>query len=523
MVEHLSDDEIRALPRGGHDYQKLYAAYKAASETVGAPTVILAKTVKGWTLGEGFEGRNATHQIKKMTKQQLLELRARLYLEDEIPESSLDDDLPPYYRPPVGSDIHTYMMDRRRALDGPLPKRVVRTRRRLELPDPKIFAEYDEGSGGPEVSTTMVFTAVLRNLEIYASKGQLYEPVDHDLLLSYAEDTDGQILEEGITEAGSMASWIAAATSYANLGVPMVPFFTFYSMFGFQRVGDLIWSAADSRARGFLMAATAGRTTLMGEGLQHQDGHSLVLASTVPACQAYDPAFAYEVGAIVQAGMNRMYGGGPPEVTDVFYYITLYNENYEMPPLPDTPGLAEAIVEGLYKWADAPDGPSIPATILFSGTAYPAAREAVAELAEHYDVAAELWSATSYKSLREEGLAAERWNRLHPSQDPRTPRVAEILADSQGPIIAVSDFMKIVPEQVQRFVSDRTFVPLGTDGMGRSDTREALRRHFEVDTGHVVLAVLDGLLADGKVDESVVADAISRYDIDPDAVDPYLI
>jgi pyruvate dehydrogenase E1 component len=247
-----------------------------------------------------------------------------------------------------------------------------------------------------------------------------------------------------------------------------------------------------------------------------------VLASTVPFVQAYDPAFAYEVGAIVQAGMNRMFGGGPPEVTDVFYYITLYNENYEMPPLPDTPGLSEAIVEGLYKWADAPEGASIPATMLFSGTAHTAAREAAAELAEHYDVGVELWSATSYKSLREEALAAERWNRLHPSQEPRVPRVAQILGESKGPIIAVSDFMKMVPEQVQRFVPDRTFVPLGTDGMGRSDTREALRRHFEVDTGHVVLAVLDGLLADGKVDESILLDAIDRYDIDPDAVDPYL-
>jgi len=277
------------------------------------------------------------------------------------------------------------------------------------------------------------------------------------------------------------------------------------------------------RTRGFLMAATAGRTTLLGEGLQHQDGHSLVLASTVPAVQAYDPAFAYEIGAIVQAGLTRMYGGGPPEETDVFYYITLYNENYEMPALPDRPGLAEAIVEGLYKYADAPEGPSVPATILFSGTAHTAAREAAADLAEHYDVAAELWSATSYKALREEALSAERWNRLHPSQETRVPRVAQILADSQGPITAVSDFMALVPEQVQRFLPGRTFVPLGTDGMGRSDTREALRRFFEVDAGHVVVGVLSGLLAEGRVDAATVQDAIARYDIDPDAVDPYLV
>jgi pyruvate dehydrogenase E1 component len=292
-------------------------------------------------------------------------------------------------------------------------------------------------------------------------------------------------------------------------------------------VGDLIWQAADMRTRGFLMGATAGRTTLEGEGLQHQDGHSLVLASTVPAVQAYDPAFAYEVGAIVDAGIKRMYGGGTPDETDVFYYITLYNENYEMPAMPDTPGLAEAILEGLYKWADAP-GDSISegakrATILFSGSAQGAAREAVTELAEHYGVAAELWSATSYKALREEGLSAERHNRLHPSGGQRVPRVAQILADAQGPITAVSDFMAAVPEQVLRFLPGQTFITLGTDGMGRSDTREALRRHFEIDTGHIVVAVLAGLLQDGVVEASVVDDAIRRYEIDPDSIDPFII
>jgi pyruvate dehydrogenase E1 component len=553
MVAHLSDDELRTLPRGGHDYRKLYAAYKAATENLGSgrPTVILCKTIKGWTLGPGFEGRNATHQIKKMTKDQLLAMRDRLHLHDEIPEDSFDDQHPPYITLPKDSIEYQYMMERRKALDGSIPKRTTIARRPMELPGDGPFAEVRAGSNGQEVSTTMAFTrllrglardehigprvvpiipdeartfgmdALFRELNIYASQGQKYQPVDHDLLLSYSESTRGQILEEGITEAGSMASFIAAGTAYSTRGVPMMPFYTFYSMFGFQRVGDLIWQAADMRARGFLMAATAGRTTLLGEGLQHQDGHSLVLASTVPAVQAYDPAFAYEVGAIVQAGLNRMYGGGPPDVTDVFYYVTLYNENYEMPAMPDTPGLAEAIVEGLYKFADAPEGASIPATILFSGSAHTAARAAAVELAEHYGVGAELWSATSYKALREEALATERWNRLHPSQEVRTPRVTQILAGSRGPIIAVSDFMKIVPEQVQRFLPDRTFVPLGTDGMGRSDTREALRRHFEVDTGHVVLAVLDGLLADGRVDAAVVEDAIARYDIDPEAIDPY--
>ena len=342
MVAHLTDDELRNLPRGGHDYRKLYAAYKAATENLGSgsPTVILAKTVKGWTLGEGFEGRNATHQIKKMTKDQLVALRDRLYLHDEIPEDSIHADDPPYYVPPEDSVEFQYMHERRRALGGPMPKRTTKPRRPLELPTDKPFAELRGGSGQQEVSTTMGFTRLLRNLardeqvgarvvpiipdeartfgmdalfrelKIYAALGQKYEPVDHDLLLSYTESVQGQILEEGITEAGSMASFIAAATSYAHRGVPMVPFYTFYSMFGFQRVGDLIWQAADARARGFLLGATYGRTTLLGEGLQHQDGHSLVLASTVPAVQAYDPAFAYEVATIVQAGMHRMFGPG---------------------------------------------------------------------------------------------------------------------------------------------------------------------------------------------------------------------
>jgi pyruvate dehydrogenase E1 component len=555
MVSHLDDDELRNLPRGGHDYRKLYAAYKAATENVGSgrPTVILCKTIKGWTLGEGFEGRNATHSIKKMTKEQLLAMRDRLSLHDEIPGDSIDAGNPPYFRPAKDSIEYQYMMERRKALDGFIPRRTTVARRPIQLPDDTPFAEMRNGSNGLEVSTTGAYTrllrglcrdekigqrivpivpdeartfgmdALFRELKIYASQGQKYEPVDHDLLLSYSESTKGQILEEGITEAGSMSSFTAAGTAYATRGVPMIPFYSFYSMFGFQRVGDLIWQAADMRTRGFLMGATAGRTTLLGEGLQHQDGHSLVLASTVPAVQAYDPAFAYELGAIVNAGIRRMYGGGSPDHTDVFYYITLYNENYEMPALPEQEGIEEAIVEGLYKFADAPDGTEHRATMLFSGSAHTAAREAAAELAEHYSIGAELWSATSYKALREEGLEAERWNRLHPSQTPRVPRVAQILADSQGPITAVSDFMAIVPEQVQGFLPDRTFVSLGTDGVGRSDTREALRRFFEIDTGNVVVGVLSGLLREGAIDASVVDDAIARYDIDTEAIDPYHI
>ncbi|MEO6570037.1 MAG: pyruvate dehydrogenase (acetyl-transferring), homodimeric type, partial [Ilumatobacteraceae bacterium] len=562
MVQHLSDDDLRSLPRGGHDYKKLYAAYKAATENLGSgrPTVILAKTVKGWTLGPGFEGRNSTHQIKKMTKQQLLDLRDRLHLHDEIPEESLQAENPPYFRPAEDSIEYQYMLERRKALGGSLPKRTTTARKPLSLPADATYDEMKAGSGAQAVSTTMGFTRLLRSLcrdeqvghrivpiipdeartfgmdalfrelEIYASQGQKYEPVDHDLLLSYTEDSDGQILEEGITEAGSMASFIAAGTTYATRGVPMIPFYTFYSMFGFQRVGDLVWQAADIRARGFMMAATAGRTTLLGEGLQHQDGHSLVLASTVPSVQAYDPAFAYEVGAIVKSGIDRMYGpdsienGGALD-PDVIYYITLYNENYVMPKLApeDADEFQAGAVRGLYRWAEAPEGPSKRATILFSGISHTAARQARDELAEHYDVGAELWSATNYKKLREEGLATERTNRLHPSAPRQVPLVTTLLARSQGPITAVSDFMKIVPEQIARFApKDRPFHILGTDGMGRSDTREALRRFFEIDTGHVVVAVLTGLLEAGQVDAGVVADAISRYGIDPDAVDPYL-
>ncbi len=551
MVQHLSDDDLVNLPRGGHDYRKLYAAYKAAMENLGsgAPTVILAKTVKGWTLGPEIEGRNATHQIKKMNKDQLLALRDRLYLHDEIPESALDGDLPPYFRPREDSVEYQYMMGRRRALGGSIPKRRTQPTKPLPLPSPSAFAELQKGSGGQAVSTTMGFTRLLRNLardddfgrhvvpiipdeartfgmdalfrelKIYASQGQKYEPVDHDLLLSYTEANNGQILEEGITEAGAMSSFIASATSYSHRGFPTVPFYTFYSMFGFQRVGDLIWQAADCRARGFLMAATAGRTTLLGEGLQHQDGHSLVLASTVPPVQAYDPAFAYEVAAIVEAGLHRMYGQTEVD-PDVFYYLTLYNENYPMPVAPDVPDLTAQIMRGLYRFAEAPDA-SRTATLLFSGSAHGAAQAAAAALRERYDVGVELWSATSYKALRENALAAERWNRLHPTQTPRTPLVTELMAGTPGPIVAVTDFMKIVPEQVARWLPGRNFTPLGTDGMGRSDTREALRRFFEVDEGHVVVAVLQALAGQGQVDADLVAKAIADYGIDPEGMDPY--
>ncbi|MCU1462838.1 MAG: 2-oxo-acid dehydrogenase subunit, homodimeric type [Acidimicrobiales bacterium] len=546
LVEHLSDDDLRNLPRGGHDYRKLYAAYKAATEHEGAPTVILAKTVKGWTLGPDFEARNATHQIKKMSKDELRVFRDRLYLNEEIPDEALDADLPPYYQPKPGSPELDYMMERRRALDGSLPKRIANRAKPLVLPPVETFGEFLGGSGTQEASTTMVFARLLRSLlrdknigqrvvpiipdeartfgldglfkevKIYAPFGQLYEPVDAGLLLSYREAKEGQILEEGITEAGAMSSFTAAGTAYAHHGVAMVPFFIFYSMFGFQRVGDLIWQFGDSRGRGFLMGATAGRTTLMGEGLQHDDGHSLVLASTVPNVQAYDPAFAYELAVIVRDGLRRMYGDAPE---DIFYYVTLYNENYPMPPMPE--GVEEGIRRGLYRFAPAPDGPRRRATIIFSGTAQGAARDAQQLLAEHHDVAAELWSATSYKALREDALSAERWNRLHPTDEARTPYVTEVLLEAEGPVLAVTDFMKVVPDQVARWVPGH-FTPLGTDGFGRSDTRANLRKHFETDAANVVVGVLDGLArtGDGKAEE--VADAIARYRVDPDALDPRL-
>jgi pyruvate dehydrogenase E1 component len=546
LVEHMTDDDIWALRRGGLDPRKVYAAYLRAAQASDAPTVILAKTIKGWTLGPDVEGRNATHQIKELTNRQLLELRDRLQLHEEIPDSAFEDDQdPPYYRPPADAPEYQYLMDVRTRLGGSLPKRVVHVRKPLALPPAEGFAEVYAGSGKAEASTTTAFTRLLRNLartpefgprvvpivpdeartfgmdslfrelKIYASRGQLYESVDAKMLLAYIEGQDGQILEEGITEAGSMASWIAAATSYATRGVPMVPFYIFYSMFGFQRVGDLIWSAADARARGFLLGATAGRTTLQGEGLQHQDGHSLVLASTVPVCRAYDPAFAYEMGVIVEDGIRRMYG----ENEDVFYYLTLYNENYRMPPKPE--GVETGILDGLYRWAPAPEGGHHRAAILFSGTAMLAAQEARDLLFDRYAVAAELWSATSYKALREEAMEIDRWNLLHPERPQRTPLVTRLLGDTGGPIVAVTDFMRAVPDQVGRWVPGR-FVPLGTDGFGRSDDRPALRRFFETDAAHITAGVLSALARDGGVDPGQAAAAMSDLGVDPESSPPWL-
>ncbi|HEV3401086.1 MAG TPA: pyruvate dehydrogenase (acetyl-transferring), homodimeric type [Acidimicrobiales bacterium] len=553
MVAHLPDDDpVFTLPRGGHDRRKLYAAYTRAVEHTGAPTVVLAKTLKGSRLGSAIESRNAAHQMKKIPRNQLASLRDRLGLADRIPDEALTADLPPYVRLPAGSEEERYLHHRRRALGGSVPRRVVRSTPPGQ-PAPAVFDDLLGGSGNRAVSTTMAFAGLLRSLlrddtmgsrvvpivpdeartfgldslfsevKIYAHKGQRYDPVDGAMKLAYRESEQGQILEEGITEAGSMASFAAAGTAYATWGEAMIPFYIFYSMFGFQRVGDLIWAFGDVRGRGFLLGATAGRTTLNGEGLQHQDGHSLVLASTVPNLAAYDPAFAYEVATIIRDGIRRMYGDDPE---DVFYYLTLYNENYPMPAMPPGPAgpgssvsAEEGILRGIYRFAPAPDGGARPATILFSGTAHGAAREARQLLAEHHDVAAELWSVTSYKALREDALAAVRWNRLHPTDLVRTPYLTEVLSNSEGPTVAVTDFMKAVPDQVSQWVPGH-MTTLGTDGYGRSDARAALRRHFETDAAHVVVAVLAALADTGHGKGEEVADAIARYGIDPEAREP---
>jgi len=551
LVEHLTDEELQALPRGGHDYRKLYAAYKLATEQRGAPTAILAKTIKGWTLGPEIEARNATHQIKKMTKAQLRALRDRLYLGEEIPDSALDADLPPYYRPPEGSLAQQYLQARAKLLAGPLPSRVVGPVR-AQLPDPGVFADLRAGSGAQAVSTTMAFARLLRTLmrdptmgklvapilsdeartfglepiiaeaKIYAPGGQRYTPVDAGLPLNYAESTSGQLLEEGITEAGAMASFMALATSYATWGQPMLPIFLFYSMFGFQRVGDLLWALGDMRGRGILAGCTAGRTTLSGEGLQHDDGHSPLLASTNPAAVIYDPAFAYELGIVVEDAIRRILG---PEPEDRFWYLTLYNENYRMPPLPEGPagdGVRSGVLKGMYRFAEPADLPpgGRRASICFSGPMWQVAMEARALLAEEWGVSVDTWSTTSWSELRRSGIETERWNRLHPASPRRVPYVTQALGSGGSPVVAVTDYMRAVPDQIAPFV-DRPFLSLGTDGFGRSDARPALRRHFEIDAGHVVVATLSQLCAAGQARPDEVDAAIARYGIDPDSGVPF--
>jgi pyruvate dehydrogenase E1 component len=540
MVEHLSDDEIWNLKRGGHDYRKLYAAYKAAVEHTGQPTVILAKTVKGWTLGSHFEGRNATHQMKKLTLDDLKGFRDRLYL--EIPDSALEENpyLPPYYHPGEKSDEYEYLQERRAALGGYLPSR--RTAAvPLALPPRDAYADVKRGSGKQKVATTMAFVRLLKDLmrdkefgkrwvpiipdeartfgmdslfptaKIYSPHGQNYTPVDRELFLSYRESVTGQILHEGINEAGSVASFTAAGTSYATHGEPMIPLYIFYSMFGFQRTADGLWAAADQMARGFLLGATAGRTTLNGEGLQHEDGHSHLLAATNPAVLSYDPAYAFEIAHIVEDGLRRMYGEDPE---NVFYYLTVYNEPITQPAEPadlDVPGL----LKGLYRYSPAPslaeDAPR--AQILASGSSMAWALRAQELLAQDWGVAADVWSATSWVELRRDAVVTEEYNLLHPGGQQKVPYVTSALGGQPGPVVAVSDFMRAVPDLISRWVPN-SYTSLGTDGFGLSDTRHALRRHFHVDGESITVATLRQLALDRTVPANLPADAAAKYAIE---------
>jgi pyruvate dehydrogenase E1 component len=535
LVSHLSDEELFKLRRGGHDPKKVYNAYKAAVENKGAPTVILAHTIKGYGLGEAGEGRNITHQQKKLNEQEIAHFRTRF--EIPIPEEAARNAA--FYRPPNDSPEMAYLQERRRQLGGYLPKRDVPPPS-IQAPSIEYFKESLEGSGGREVSSAMAFVRVLtllmkdqslgkrvvpiipdeartfgmeslfRQFGIYASQGQLYKPHDAEMFLYYKESKDGQILEEGITEAGSMASFTAAGTAYVNYHAEMIPFFIYYSMFGFQRVGDLIWAFSDARGKGFLCGGTAGRTTLAGEGLQHQDGHSIVLASTVPTCLTYDPAFAYEIAVIVRDGIRRMY----QEREDVFYYLTLYNENYAMPPMPE--GVEEGILKGIYRY-QAGEGKA--ALHLFgSGPILNEALRAQKILAERYSVVADVWSATSYNELRREALAVERWNRLHPSQKPRTPYIVEALKGAEGPIVAATDYMKIVPDQIAPWLPGR-LSSLGADGFGRSDNREYLRKHFEVNAESIAAAALSSLVRAGKFEIRKAKAAFADLGVDPEKID----
>jgi pyruvate dehydrogenase E1 component len=541
LVEHLSDEQLEKLKRGGHDPEKVFAAYKAAVEHRGRPTVILAATVKGYGLGEAGEGRNTAHQQKKMQAKYLLEFRNRF----GVPLSDEEVEHADFHRPAADSREMVYLQERRKALGGYLPVRKP-SAPPLKAPGEDFVAAYAKGSGDKTPSTTMVFVDILTRLlrdkelgkwvvpiipdeartfgmdplfasyKIYSNVGQLYEPVDAQYAATaYREAKNGQILEEGITEAGSTSSFIAAGSAYAIHGLPMMPFYIFYSMFGFQRVGDLLWAAADSRARGFLLGATAGRTTLNGEGLQHEDGHSHVLASTVPTVMAYDPAYAFELAAIIRDGIRRMYGDKPE---DVFYYITLYNDNYPMLPMPE--GAAEGILKGMHKLRPAPAESKLPKVhLLGSGSILPHVLRAQELLAEQFGVAADVWSVTSYKELRREALEVERWNMLHPAEKPRHSYVEGLLAKEEGVFIAASDFMKSVPEMITRWVPGGLY-PLGTDGFGRSETREALRRFFEVDAESVAVAALAQLARRGALKPVAVRDAIKKLGVDPEKVNP---
>lgn len=539
MVADWSDDKVWALKRGGHDYQKLFAAYEAAMAHTGQPTVILAKTIKGWTLGSHFEGRNATHQMKKLSVDDLKMFRDTLHL--EIPDSELDPYTPPYFHPGENHEHIQYLHERRRALGGYLPSRRNHSRP-LQLPGDEAYKDMKIGSGQQQVATTMAFVRLLRDLlkdpvigkrivpiipdeartfgmdsffptlKIYSPHGQQYMSVDRELMLSYKESEIGQILHEGINEAGSVASWTAVATSYSTHDEPMIPVYIFYSMFGFQRTGDSFWLAGDQMARGFVLGATAGRTTLNGEGLQHEDGHSLLLASTNPAVVAYDPAFAFEIGHIVRDGLRRMYGENSE---NVYYYMTVYNEPITQPVEPENVDI-EGILKGMHLYAPAESQDGHRAQILASGVAVPWAIEAQRILSQEWGVSADVWSVTSWNELRRDGLAVDRHNLLNP-QDPQTAFVTQKLANQPGPVVAVSDYMRAVQDQIREWVP-QNFASLGTDGWGMSDTRGALRRHFLVDAQSIVVQTLALLAKEGKVDAAQVAQAVAKYQLaDPKA------
>ncbi|MTW20198.1 pyruvate dehydrogenase (acetyl-transferring), homodimeric type [Allochromatium palmeri] len=539
MVANMSDEDIWRLNRGGHDPIKVFNAYAAAMTCTGQPTVILAKTVKGYGMGVAGEGMNITHSQKKMGETALRAFRDRF----NIPISDDQIDATPFYKPAPDSAESQYLHARREQLGGFLPARRDEAAA-LQVPSLDAFQSLLDGSGDKEMSTTMAFVRLLtllvrdkqvgpyvvpivpdeartfgmegmfRQLGIYASQGQLYEPVDSDQVMYYREDKKGQILQEGINEAGAMSSWIAAATAYANHGQSMIPFYIYYSMFGFQRIGDLAWAAGDMRARGFLIGGTAGRTTLAGEGLQHQDGHSLLLASTIPNCVAYDPAYAYELAVIVQDGLRRMY----QDKENVFYYITAMNENYVQPAMPE--GCAEGILKGLYPVRQATEGDSErQIQLLGSGSILREVLAAAELLEQDFDVASTVWSVTSFNELRREGIETERWNRLHPDQTPRLTYVESQLGDTHGPIVAATDYMRLQADQIRPYVP-RRYVTLGTDGFGRSDMRRQLRKFFEVNRYYVALAALKALADEGQVPVSMVTDAIAKYRIDPDKPNP---
>ena len=539
LVEDWTDDQIWALNRGGHDPEKVYTAFREAIETKNQPTCLLIKTIKGYGMGSAGEGQNITHQQKKMAEEQLRAFRDRF----RIPVS--DEDLPKAPFVALNTAQKAYLADRRKALGGDFPKRNSQAPK-LEIPPLEAFQAQLTGTGEREISTTMAFVRILttlirdknlgkhvvpivpdesrtfgmeglfRSIGIYNPEGQKYTPEDREQMSYYRESVDGQVLQEGINEAGAMADWIAAATSYANHGVPMIPFFIYYSMFGFQRVGDLAWAAGDSRARGFMLGGTAGRTTLNGEGLQHEDGHSHILAGTIPNCISYDPTFQHEVAVIVHHGLTRMF----QDQEDVYFYLTLMNENYSHPDMPD--GVEDGIIRGLYRFREAAQPAERHVNLMGSGTILVQAIKAADMLEADFGVTADIWSATSFNELARDGQDAARWNRLNPLEAPRVPYVTQALSGAKGPFIAATDYMKNYAEQIRAFVPGR-YTVLGTDGFGRSDSRVNLRRFFEVDANHIAAAAMVDLFREGAIDEATLRDALSRYDIDGGKPNPRLV